>query len=605
MTGVVHDEVQEWLEAVERVLGGETGPDLVERVARGYVVALSDGSLARRCPHDRLERLGRLLVLQEHVDIDPPALHTVIANHQSGGHPEIIDRAAEQLGPLLRELVAEPSPAKNAVLMVVLLRHGAALGIDQGEVSRLHLAYAAAFTPEDLSLPYSCAFTHVYDRNRDDIVAVLSDPGRRDDFVAGLSDVHRLVDEWLTGIPVEPTDPAPGDAAAQDDPAVRDGVIADAWRSLVVRRAGTAAVPAVAEGDERLARLLAGVRERRASLPAADDGRTAAAAERLEDRRWMAVHGGAAMAARTLRVPTSRLPGRRRPRVAVCVSGQLRGYRAAYETWSRSLLAAADCDLFVHTWANVGRSSAEGFRSTLPFAGAAFSDAYRGVALAVGFDEVKGRYPTLFAHLERSEHVDAPELSEFYGTDHVVVDDDGTEAFDGWSNQDKMHWKIQSAHELAVASGREYDLVVRVRPDKPIVFTAFAWRDLLEVCTRSATVLADAPRGVHYAKLVIGDQFAIGSPEAMALYSRTYSLYPALAGARLSQCPPELSGHSSLAQVCWVHGIDVRRVPMKFGTLQEVSPLGTAEVLECIQADAAGRMDASDRELLTAARADV
>jgi len=38
--------------------------------------------------------------------------------------------------------------------------------------------------------------------------------------------------------------------------------------------------------------------------------------------------------------------------------------------------------------------------------------------------------------------------------------------------------------------------------------------------------------------------------------------------------------------------------------LQEVSPLGTAEVLECIQADATGRMDTSDRELLTAARAD-
>ena len=601
MTDVVHDEVQEWLGAVERVLAGETDPELVEQVARGYVVALSDGSLARRCPHDRLERLGRLLVLQEHVDIDPPTLHTVIANHQSGGHPEIIDRAAEQLGPLLRELVSEPSPAKNAVLMAVLLRNGASLGIAQDEVTRLHLAYAEVFTPEDLSLPYSCAFTHVYDRNRDDIAGVLHDPARRDDFVAGLSDVHRLVDEWLTGVPLEPADPPdPGDSA---DPT--DTALPAAWRSLLVRHAGSDATTGAATADERLVGVLDEVRERRASLPSGGDRRTlAAAAERLEDRRWMALYGGTAMATRTLRVPSS-LRGRRRPRIAVCVSGQLRGYRAAHETWSRSLLAAADCDLFVHTWANVGRSSAEGFRSTLPFAGAAFSDAYRGVALAVGFDEVKQRYPTLFAHLERSEHVDAPELSAFYGTDHVVVDDDGTEAFAGWTNQDKMHWKIQSAHDLAVASGQEYDLVVRVRPDKPIVFSAFAWRDLLEVCTRSATILADGPRGVHYAKLVIGDQFAIGSPEAMAIYSRTYSLYPSLAAAGLYQCPPELSGHSSLAQVCWVHGIDVRRVPMKFGTLQEVSPLGTTEVLECIQADAAGRMDASDRELLAAARADV
>ncbi len=283
--------------------------------------------------------------------------------------------------------------------------------------------------------------------------------------------------------------------------------------------------------------------------------------------------------------------------MAVCVSGQLRGYRAAHQTWERSLLAAADCDLYVHTWSNVGRSSAEGFRSTLPFAGAGFSDAYRSVALAVGFDEVKDRYPTLFARLERSEHVDAAELSAFYGTDHVVVDDDRTEAFDDWSNQDKMHWKIQAAHELVTNSGQEYDLIVRVRPDKPIVFTAFAWRDLLEVCTRSATILADGPSGVHYAKLVIGDQFAIGSPEAMAIYSRTYSLYPELAAAGLYQCPEELSGHSSLAQVCWVHGIDVRRAPMKFGSLQEVSPLGEAEVLECIEADAAGRMDTSDGAL--------
>ncbi len=579
-----------WGELVTRFLAGSTDPDLVEGVARGYVAAMVDGTLDRAISHDRLLQLSRALVVQSSVVCDPPALHTIIANHQSGGHPEIIELAATRLEQVLIDLL-DGSPSKNVVLMSILLRRGLGERISQNIITELHLAAVSEFTAADLSLPYSCAFTEAFDLNRDDIRTVLADDCRRDRFVASLPYVHRLVFEWLTGmrfglsVPLEPVvDPA-SDAAR---------------RTLSARRSTEAGTPVDTDEPtvEAIAELLTQVGRRSESLPTPGSAIGGAAA-RLADRRWMAIHGATSIARRTVHI---RRP--RRPKVAVCISGQLRGYRVAAATWRRSLFADADCDLFVHTWSNIGRSSAEGFRATLPFSGQEFSSAYRQAALLVGFDEVKERYPALFNALERSEQVDRGQLADFYGSEHVVVDDDRSERFAGWTNQDKMHWKIQSAFDLIPSGAADYDLVVRVRPDKPIEFTAFSWRDLLDVCRRTPTILADSAAGVHYAKLVIGDQFAIGSPAAMSVYSSTYSVYPELAAAGLYECPPELSGHSSLAQVCWLHGIDVTRAPVKFGQLEEVAPLRPAEVLACLEIDAARRNDDVDRRLLSAARSD-
>lgn len=590
------------------ILGGRHDPQIYDDVARVLVAALAESPTGTLGLHaEEWAELLRILVLQEQVAVGPPILHTLIANYQSGGSPQVLANAGEVMGLQLGEMLAPGDPPKNLVLMVLLLRDHISTHVDQETISRHHRATVASFDLQDLSLPYSNAFTDNYDRNCADIGALLADRLRGGSETNRLPLPHVIVFEWLTGLgaltsPVELADRMTSHSAA--GPTTAEENLAAA-RTLLVRHTTSPDELISHDLPEEVlsAELVDAARhitESRTSLPPAADDPAKAAIARLEDRRRQAVHAGIGLVSGRLGIPS-----RRRPRVAVCLSGQLRGYERVFETWRRTLLRVADCELFVHTWSKVGRSGAEGFRATLPFAGTAFTAAYRDVALRHGFDEVKLLYPALFEELSASGTITADQLRDHYDTPHVVVEDDEGPPYEGWTNQQKMHAKIEKAFEMVEAADWEPDLVVRLRPDKPIHLTAFSWRDLLAACERSATLFADSARGVHYAQLVIGDQFAIGSPSTMAVYSRTWSTYPLLARAGLLACPEELSGHSSLAQVCWTHGIDVRRAPLKFGDLQEAEPLGSSDIERCLRVDSEGRDHPSDQELLRAVRADL
>lgn len=589
--------------AASRLFDGCSSPEDRELLATAAAEAFAAGGtpLAELDALERTRVLAALLSQADEGD-DPPPLHRLLANYDSGLVHQVLPNAAQHLGPIIVELLDGPEPTSSVVLAALVLRAHLQPFLDDTTVRDLHLATVASLSAADLTLPYSCAFGRSFDANRADLSEVLG-TGSELDPTPDLPLVHRLVFEWLTDISTV-ADPGDIDRGLRPDRlrSTTEAEAAAAARSLAARHGylGRTGDPGL-DGDERLGRLRTVIVTERDSIPRSAAG--SAPMRRLTDRRVLAALGARNLIAQ--RLPARIATPRRRPRVAVCVSGQLRGYQTALETWRRTLLRSADCELFVHTWSNVGRSGAEGFRATLPFAGESFGATYRSSALRIGYAEVAQRYPTLFAQLAAGAVVDADQLREHYGTPHVVVQDDASEQFEGWSNQDKMHWKIQHCHQLALDSGLEFDLVVRLRPDKPIHFSAFTWRDLLQVTGRSPTIFADHEASVHYAKLVIGDQFAVGAPGPMSTYSRTWALYRELADAGLHACPPELSGHSSLAQVCWIHGIDVQRSPMRFGDLLEASPMPSQQIAECLEQDASDRMDAEDRSLLAAVRADL
>ncbi|KAH2824724.1 hypothetical protein KXV85_000457, partial [Aspergillus fumigatus] len=168
-----------------------------------------------------------------------------------------------------------------------------------------------------------------------------------------------------------------------------------------------------------------------------------------------------------------------------------------------------------------------------------------------------------------------------------------------------MHSKINSCFEMAMTAGREYDLMVRLRPDKPIRHLCFSWRELLDVCRSKPVLFADRAFGAHYAGPMIGDQFAIGTPAVMEVYSRTWTTHPQIASCGLLKFPKAFDGHVSLAQVCWLHGVDVRRAPILFGPLQDAEHLDSSAILQCLSADAAGRMDRLDVEMIEATTEDI
>ena len=74
-----------------------------------------------------------------------------------------------------------------------------------------------------------------------------------------------------------------------------------------------------------------------------------------------------------------------------------------------------------------------------------------------------------------------------------------------------MHSKIEACFDLLAHSGQEYDLIIRIRPDKPIELAAFEPREMRRICHERPLLFADYAQGLHYADPCIGDQFAIGA----------------------------------------------------------------------------------------------
>jgi hypothetical protein len=158
---------------------------------------------------------------------------------------------------------------------------------------------------------------------------------------------------------------------------------------------------------------------------------------------------------------------------------------------------------------------------------------------------------------------------------------------------------------MAMSAGGEYDLVIRLRPDKPIKYLGYDWDDIREICSASPVLFADSAEGANYANPMIGDQFAIGALEPMRIYSTTWTRYRPFAANELLKCGKAFEGHVSLAQVCWLHGIRVKKAPIRFGILQEPGRLSSRRILHCLEEDTIGRMNRSDCRLLEAAAGDL
>lgn len=529
----------------------------------------------------------RQLILEPPRDGQSPILAHAAASRITGGDRAAAPRLVAAVWPVLSALV-EAGEARAVVLLCVLR---AFLGgrMPQAAVSRHHLRAFPHLRPEDLALLYCVMFNaDAFGANRDDVLGRY--PDRASALGAGLGPSRILLLEWLSGRDyldgpaLEALRAAPPDRTGADCAADCAAI-----RTLALRHAPGG--PAAGE-TEAFRALSAAIAADRPAPPRAAPGPRA----RLFGMRgWQALQAGRSLAAPALRLG-------RRPRVALCVSGQLRGYQKAWPSWRRHLLPGADVTVFVQAWRAIGRADAQPFRQTLPFAGRRFPDAWRAVAHSEGIETLRARHPTLFRVLRESAMAEADDLRALYGTPHVVLDDETEAPWAAMTNQDKMHAKLFAADAMARAAG-DFDLCVRLRPDLPVRVRAFGWTDLLAAARSRPVIHAEKPHGLHYADLMMGDQFAVGTPETMAIYADTWTRFPLAAAAGLANCPPRLTGHVSLALTCWLHGIAVDRVPIGFGTLLEAAPMRSDEIAAALEADGA-RGPGADR-LLDAVRADL
>lgn len=178
--------------------------------------------------------------------------------------------------------------------------------------------------------------------------------------------------------------------------------------------------------------------------------------------------------------------GKKRPRVAVCISGEFRHVHHRtpehHVRQLKSFLLGSDCDVYIHGWSN----SSE----------------------ALILSELR---PCAWLFEPR------PDLSRLAGRVRLVEPDIKPGRDQGSL---AMFYGIERCFELVEAEGAGYDYVVRVRPDLHIQVSL---REIIDGIEKHGRL----PNTVYVPHLFhskgINDQLAVGSSAAMKTYSTTYS----------------------------------------------------------------------------------
>lgn len=567
-------------------------------------------------PESQKKQFYLKLIRQDNCDCDEHIFLKTITAHQSTGEHWVIPAVAKELEPVLSSLHTRNEFSDKDVLCLIILRNFIT-AIPQDEISEIHLRFFPTFTQKYLSLAYSTIFdaSEVYNRNIKDIGKYIFNSEARVNENKELKLYHILLIVWLytndRRYPYELPDLIDliNEALNNDQGDNFNSTLALA-KTLLIHHVNDLTKHNKDEFDKILSKLddshelpsllkFLQVNQNRLNtiLNPSDRDRLN---RKLDNTLYKSAMACKNIIAGRLGL---RLPGKR-PKVAVCISGQLRGYKHTFDSWKKSILKDIDYDIFIHSWVDVGRSGAEPSRKSLPFDGVFFKQGYRECFLELGFDELKRRYPTLFKRLHQSGQVDEQSIKGFFGAKAVVLENDKDPNFADFTNSEKMHYKIKSCNDLYKQHNQKYDLILRIRPDVPIPFIGFDWKDIYNYCYSDPVIFADSAYGVHYMNLMIGDQFAVGRPEVMDIYTDTWNIYPKLGRGNFFGCPNEFKGHVSLALTCWTSGINVKKIPMKKGALKDSENMNVNKIFEAINTDATGRSFSSDEKLLGLLRRD-
>ena len=249
-------------------------------------------------------------------------------------------------------------------------------------------------------------------------------------------------------------------------------------------------------------------------------------------------------------------------KIALCISGQLRGYKTAFATWDKLGIFDHSVDIYVQTWTNIGGKFPIPNHASRVFDGEFLKAYIRVFTNKPNLREYLAKHYKNFSELinrNTNRTSTYKELSDFYHTSNIHLLEDRRPEFANFSNPDKMYYNIYECDKLMSKSKIVYDLVIRIRPD--LYITSISGNiDFFKVFNKSAeqdcffTLL---PYGLTYNFTPIwgygcDDAFAIGVPSVMQKYAKTYCFNK---NHRLYKLPSNLLGHRSLAYSSLYNGI--------------------------------------------------
>ncbi|HDM8083997.1 TPA: tetratricopeptide repeat protein [Yersinia enterocolitica] len=309
--------------------------------------------------------------------------------------------------------------------------------------------------------------------------------------------------------------------------------------------------------------------------------------------------------------PVSINAEKKRLRIAVCVSGQMRGWRRSFSSWDKIGLNNHDVTYFVHTWKAEGGSSPVPPNNTrhLPtnLIGA-FSDAWN----ILGEGKMRQRYKNFFSLWGSSSgEINARDIADVYASAECHIDDDTCEPFNTMNNPQKMYYKIYKCNDMAMKSESEFDLVVRIRPD--IEFTQsinIDWLDIYHKASTQRIIYAetsnsDSPTymfpNIGYA---MSDYFAVSTPSNMISYSQAYpmGLGDKINGNNVPDVfPSGFEAHRNVAYSTLFNSVSIEGISLPHRFIPAFSPSVDA-IYNALTMDCINRNDEIDKMLLQALR---
>lgn len=280
----------------------------------------------------------------------------------------------------------------------------------------------------------------------------------------------------------------------------------------------------------------------------------------------------------------------RRPKLALCISGQLRNFRRCFAQWRNSpLFEAAEITVFVSTWSRIGQKFPIPAHADRTFNGN-FLNAYIERWHSIGGQTALLRdYPNFSRLLENNEQVSIEDISAVYTTNAVEVFNEDDPQFEGFNNQEKMFFQIANAFKMATGDGKDFDLCMRLRPDiEAFVPKGLTWEEVLAIAYEEGKLFTDRSFKVNNPHgLFVGDQFAVGQMEIMAHYSALFSDLRAV-DAEKKQTITMDGGpkpHSTLAFHLAAGGISPIQIVDRQPALIDPKPLLPENIMDALSKD--------------------
>lgn len=296
------------------------------------------------------------------------------------------------------------------------------------------------------------------------------------------------------------------------------------------------------------------------------------------------------------------------PKVAFCVSGQIRNLSKIRDNWEEFLFPGCRPEVFVHVWDRLQAKPPDHYSFAEVFPHHACQKLLDLWHLDHGV-KIWQIYPSLYAYISTPQSVPShTELSRIFMTDveKVVIEDESIARFAHWTNQQKQAHKIRAADSLMKSFGNEYDLVVRMRPD--VLFTRkprFSWKKYAEMLSKDFQIATKFSAYISQGEFVSDDSFAIGNPNVMSLYAN-YSVLQQSMLATNVRWRAEIAGHQSIGNTLWFYGIKSVVVDgLKPEFVRNCAPMPPETLRNLILQDAAGRMTKGDEALLSAIHQDI